>query len=296
MKLILFTIFVIIGNSLFPCINVYRTKLSGEVYYGEPYWYFLGHKSDSLELEEMAQSILEDYQESNSLEDLSDYAATLIYQGKYQKAKFIYLQIERDSANLYTTASNLGTIYELIDKPDSAYYWINKSITINPKSHSGSEWIHLKILDYKTSTNKTEGSILELDFGNELKPKYRYDIQSLENHLNHQLIERLQFITPPNYIMGNLLFDFGNVLAINADLEAAIETYKKAQEFGYNSKLLNDRINFMSKMTKSTENHSEFKEIIKRNKTDIIKIALIGLLSITILIILFVWWRKKSNT
>jgi len=62
----------------------------------------------------------------DSLNHLSDYASLLVYAGYYERAKTIFHRIERDWPNQYTTASNLGTVYELLGKPDSALLWIQK--------------------------------------------------------------------------------------------------------------------------------------------------------------------------
>jgi len=159
-------------ESSFACLNEYRTLLTGEVIHTEPssgkVW---NREIDRLELTTKSRKLLAAYERSDSLEYYSDYAAALTYLGKYQKAKKIYLEIEQRTPNLYTTASNLGTIYELIGKPDSAMIWIKKSIGLNPESHKGSEWIHVRILEYKLSKPlDITTSILRLNFGNSEKP------------------------------------------------------------------------------------------------------------------------------
>ncbi|PCI98670.1 MAG: hypothetical protein COB15_05455 [Flavobacteriales bacterium] len=178
--------FASIGSS-FACINEYRTLLTGEVVYTDPSSGKVWNKEiDSLELRNKSVELLAAYKRSDSLEYYSDYAAALTYLGEYQNAKKIYEQIERLSPNLYTTASNLGTIYELIGKPDSALIWIKKSIELNPESHNGSEWIHIKILEYKLSESADlQTSILGLDFGTDVKPSNpkNYDLEELKEHI-----------------------------------------------------------------------------------------------------------------
>ena len=169
---LLFILFFVSAHS-FGCINEYRTLLSGEMIHknvtGEDDWENYINKE---ELIEQAKVLFENFQRTGSIKYLSDYAAKLIYLGEYEKAKNIYIEIENKKSNLYTTASNLGTIYELIGKPDSALYWIRKSVTLNPQSHEGSEWIHLKILEFKINKNQNiENSILGLDFGQGELPK-----------------------------------------------------------------------------------------------------------------------------
>lgn len=184
MKFPLTLLFILITCYSLACINEYRVKLNGEVIYtnghdGVPYSYYknLDQESKLKELQR-ADSI---YRKTGKLEDYSDYGVMLVYNGKYSEAKSIFQKIEKNQPGLYATAANLGTVYELIGKNDSAYYWIDKAIKINPESHDGSEWIHLKILEAKIKAENDSGffdsyNILELDFGNNVKPINRNNV------------------------------------------------------------------------------------------------------------------------
>ena len=209
------------------------------------------------------------YQESNSFKDLADYAAMLTYLGEYQNAKNIYHNLEKRHPDLYRTASNLGTIYELIGKPDSAYFGIKRSLELNPNSHHGSEWIHLKILNFKLSQSQDYSqSILGFDFGDNFKPKMEHDsLNHWLHHIEHQLQERTIFVKPKNKIVGNLYFDYGNLLALTTDLEAAIEAYEHAQEYGYNTELLRFRLKYFKKMAVEADYRNNLPESIKQLDT-----------------------------
>ncbi len=251
-KIILILICLASIESSFACINEYRTLLTGEVVYTDPsngkVW---NREIDTLELRSKSDELLTAYKRSDSLEYYSDYAAALTYLGEYQKAKNIYEEIELRSPNLYTTASNLGTIFELIGQPDSALIWIKKSIELNPKSHKGSEWIHIKILEYKISeSTDKKSSILGLDFGINDKPSNpkKYDLKELREHIWHQLRERTTFVKPKNTVVGNIYFDLGNVLAQTRDVQAALESYEAATEYGFESELMNKRIKEFEKL------------------------------------------------
>jgi tetratricopeptide (TPR) repeat protein len=266
--LLIITLLLSIESS-YACLNEYRTLLTGEVVHREAasgkVW---NREIDTVELTSKSKELLLAYKRSDSIEYYSDYAAALTYLGQYQKAKKIYLEIEQRTPNLYTTASNLGTIYELIGKPDSALVWIKKSIRLNPNSHKGSEWIHLKILEYKLSKSvNTTHSILGLDFGNAGKPTnpHNYDLQELEEHLWHQLRERTGFVKPQNTIVGNLYFDLGNILAQTRDVQAALESYEAAKEYGFESELMNDRISEFESLAKKAEWTEATTGFVKRN-------------------------------
>lgn len=271
-KIILILICLAFIESSFACINEYRTLLTGEVVYTDPssgkVW---NREIDTLELRNKSDELLAAYKRSDSLEYYSDYAAALTYLGEYQKAKNIYEQIEKLSPSVYTTASNLGTIYELIGKPDSALIWIKKSIKLNPKSHKGSEWIHIKILEFKLSKSQDiQNSILGLDFGKDKTPSNpnNYDLEELQNHIWHQLRERTTFVKPENEIVGNIYFDLGNILAQTRDVQAALESFEAAKEYGFESDLMTQRIAEFEKLAlkaKPNQLKEDAKDFIKDN-------------------------------
>ncbi|MCK7589995.1 tetratricopeptide repeat protein [Subsaxibacter sp. CAU 1640] len=281
--LIFFLIIHVIGYS---CINEYRTKLNGSKHYVNVTFDY--HSSnfelDTLKLRRESENLLKKYQETDSIEFYSDYGAKLIYLKEYSKALTIYKQIEQIQPNLYTTASNVGTLYELLGQPEKALKWIKKSIELNPDSHHGSEWIHIKILEHKLNTNK-HTSVLGLDFGRDSKPINinNYDLNELLRHLNYQISERLNFIQPKNEIIGELYYDLGNVQALTDYLENAINCYKNAEKFGFTSHLM-------------TQRKLEFEQIIgfedRRNNFAIVFIITL----FTIMAIVFYIRKRKKRS
>ncbi|PCI97895.1 MAG: hypothetical protein COB15_06870 [Flavobacteriales bacterium] len=300
-KTILILIYFATIESSFACLNEYRTLLTGEVVYTDPSSGKVWNKEiDSLELKHKSEELLAAYKRSDSLEYYSDYAAALTYLGDYQKAKTIYEEIERLSPNLYTTASNLGTIYELIGKPDSALIWIKKSIELNPDSHKGSEWIHIKILEYKLSESlDIQTSILGLGFGNSKIPSNpnEYDLEELSSHIWHQLRERTTFVKPKNEIVGNLYFDLGNILAQTRDVQAALESYSAAKEYGFDSKLMILRLNKLEKLAFKANTRENTISFLKENIVAIFwTCLLLGLLFVFLIIWLIIKRKKKRVT
>lgn len=263
------------------CINEYRTLMDGSVILTEASSASPRGKY-SLEDKDMLMKKLYEaenrYKSSKNIHDYSDYATMLIYCGEYEKAKDIFLKIEKQEANMYITAANLGTIYELLGNVDSALIWLKKAVKINPNAHNGSEWIHLKILEAKKLSNGDNNVLskidilhLELDEGLMPNPlnmtRAHSNMVEVEVQLYLQLTERMTFIKPKDPVVGRLLFDLGNVCAITKDLKSAIEIYEKAKEYGFSSDLLEKR----EKHFKSLQSKSELKnntEIwAKRNPT-----------------------------
>jgi len=237
-------------------MNEYSTRLTGRVEKGIGVRGSFQHDPiNAKATRRYAKQLLQRYYSSDSIEYYSDYAVRLVKLGEYQLAKKVYLEIEQLQPNLYITASNLGTVYELIGKPDSALIWIKRSLALNPNSHNGSEWIHVAILEFKLSTKQQYNrSILGLNFGKGKLPTnpLKRDLFDLERDLFYQLNERTQLVKPKDLIVGNLYFDYGNVIAQTHDVESALEAYHEAERYGFHSPLMTTRIAVLEKLQGNT--------------------------------------------
>ncbi len=249
------------------------------------------------------KELLERYKRTNDLEDYSDYGAMLVYHGDYQVAKSVFQDIEKLRHSQYNTAANLGTVYELLGQNDSAYFWIKKAIAINPDSHNGSEWIHLRILDLKRRGNTNQQylanhDILGLDFRDKQVPESNLPLDSLhsiQRHLFDQLQERLSFVKPKEPIVAQLLFDLANLTMLTRDVETAAQEYIMAGEYGYQSGIFGQRKDYAIRLYNSylsernfQESHHSYPHIvgrtygwIDRNRYWIISMGLIAFLSVT---------------
>ncbi|UTW61586.1 tetratricopeptide repeat protein [bacterium SCSIO 12741] len=291
-SLFLFACLFLSGFSSFSCINVYRTTLDGNVHSSDAYRGIVYPKSiDAAKLRLEAQRLEKRWGTDSSYQDLSDYAAALIYLGELEKSKSIYHFLESQRPGSYVTASNLGTIYELLGKPDSAHYWIARSMKINPQSHGGSEWIHLKILEFQLNPDRdSTSSILGLDFGKEGIPENIKGIHLIElrDHLTIQLKERGYFVKPPNWIVGNIYFDYGNVIAQTLNVEAALESYEEAAKFGFHSPLMEKRENALQSLAWRASFKNGWDRALNGALDEILVVAVGG-----ILFLLFLIWVVK---
>ncbi|MFN8438451.1 MAG: tetratricopeptide repeat protein [Cytophagales bacterium] len=250
------------------CINEYRTLLSGEVVYIDaedllPQAKFSDKTSLLKELGELEKL----YNKTKKIEDYSDLGSMYVYLGNYNKAKLIFKEIEKKSPGRYQTAANLGTTYELLEQNDSALYWIKRAVKINPNSHDGSEWIHIKILETKIKAKGDNNklwnqNILSLNFGSTEIPQSppNVDLNQLEKHLYIQLCERMTFIKPKNPIVAQLLFDLGNVRALTSDVKSGLLVFQIAQEYGYSSEILNKRLLYFETLQQESDINNQFDE------------------------------------
>lgn len=307
-RFIFFIIFFGLNQSLKACLNEYRALLNGNIveFDGEIYVpqgkYNLNNKA---ELKEHILLIEELYGKSKSLMDYSDLGVLFVYDGQYERAKAIFQEIEKKLPNRYQTATNLGTVYELLGKNDSAYYWIKKGIELNPHSHEGSEWIHLKILEAKINAKGDEKylwstNILGINFGDGKTPEYKSNmpLDTLAKHIYIQLNERMTFLKPKDPTVAQLLFSLGNAYAITHDVKTGLKVLKLAQEYGYQSDILNKRILHFEKLQAEADKRNTTSSLSQINSffhsltpTFFIMLGAV----IIILIVIFTFWKLKKK-
>jgi len=180
------------------------------------------------------------YKATKDIDYLSDKGYVFIVQGKYEEAIQLYLNIEKAHPNRYSTASNIGTAYELSGQSEKALPWIKKAIHLEPSSHHGSEWIHVNILEAKINQNDVINSdfLLQTSFGSSQIPTTTLSAQrldTLKKQLFYQLNERVSFVKPKDKIVAVLYFDFGNMALLKGNRRDAKNAYILARAYGYNN-------------------------------------------------------------
>lgn len=289
--LIIFT-FLLTFNA-FACLNGETKILKNGAFIYEDYQGIVphGHNFYVDNFPKLIKQLDSLYKATNDLDYLSDKGYVLIISKKYLEALDVYFQIEKIKPNRYSTASNIGTIYELLEKNKEALYWINKSIQINPKSHKGSEWIHSKILEAKIRGEKyiTSNFLINLDSDNDrtLAQLSKSKRKELINALYYQLNERVSFIKEKDKIIAQLLFDLANLLVVDGNSSDAVIIYIKAEKYGYSTEKIHNKI--INTSWKSSVS------INKKNKSnETFKIVIVVQLVI-ILILLFLLLKRKKT-
>jgi tetratricopeptide (TPR) repeat protein len=224
------------------CLNGYRTTLGGGAidiefgtWRGRPQGRDLAAEAPANRQWLRAQDSL--WRAHHRLEDYSDYGVALVYLGRYREAQAVFEAIEAQRPGLYATAANLGTTYELLGQNERALHWITRAVQLNPKSHEGSEWIHVNILKAKLRgpAGITSQQLLGTDFGRGLAPTTTLaepELLQLRAALYYQLTERLSFVPAPDPVVARLLFDLGNIYALTVSLEEADPVFEQARAYG----------------------------------------------------------------
>lgn len=257
------------------------------------------------------------YKKTNDIDYLSDKGYVLIVQKKYNEALKLYLDIERIKPNRYSTASNIGTLYELMGENQKAYEWIKKSIQINPESHNGSEWLHLRILEAKIKKLKNISGefLINTNFGDSVVPQTKLskrELEKLSKAVYYQVNERISFIKPKDEIISVLLFELGNMVRIIGEKENAIRIYNLSKEYGFKDELINKRLIFYHQNVykyyekQNIKLHNSINKI-RQNREDIdadqlgqmytalVILLIVSLILLICLIIIYFKWKKLKN-
>ncbi|WP_326984114.1 tetratricopeptide repeat protein [Chryseobacterium sp. MYb264] len=245
---------VLFSIPVFACLNgeemilanqkMLYSDYESEVPYGHDF-------ADKESLKVFLVSLEKGYQETKDLDFLSDKGFVLIILGKYEEAISLYKKIESLEPNRYSTASNIGTAYELIGNNTEALKWMEKAVKINKNSHFNSEWIHINILKAKIKGAQFINSkfLIGHDFGNEKSPTSdlnKDELYVLKKQIYYQLNERTSFVKPEDQIIANLLFDLGNIAYLLDEKNDAFEDYKLAAKYGFSNPILEERIHLCS--------------------------------------------------
>jgi tetratricopeptide (TPR) repeat protein len=158
--------------------------------------------------------------EKPNFEDRTDYAVALMCIGRAPEAVKILVALEVERPDVYTTAANLGTAYELTGNLEAALKWIATGIERNPGSHQGSEWLHVAILRTKLNLRR-DAAWLETHSVLDLAD--RRDPSEIVQAIDYQLGERTQFVAPEDAVVCDLYYQ----AALNVQGEKAVERRAK---------------------------------------------------------------------
>jgi tetratricopeptide (TPR) repeat protein len=304
--LITFALLVAFATA-FACLNENRVLLNGQHRVfddASPVPYGRDLKADSIYYSRELVELDSLWKADKKIEDYSDYGVALVYLGRYEEARKVFLTIEKLQPGLYATAANLGTTYELLGDYKLALQWIKKAVEIDPTSHDNSEWLHVKILETMIKGDKFINTdfLLSTNFGNDSIPRSKLDSASLvklRNAIYYQLNERVSFVKPKDKIVALLLFELGNICALTDDVTSALRIYDTAKDYGYKSDVLNGRYSKFLAMQAGLKNeYSKSKAIdsTKKNGSRSNNILLFnGALVMALVIVLLIRRRKARK-
>lgn len=176
----------------------------------------------------------------------SDIAVNLGYLGRYAEALEILVRLQKANPDHYTIAANLGTTYELLGKNELALQFIKKGLQLNPDSHDGSEWVHVKILEAKLKMATQPDWIYKnrvLGTGVTFDSKESEALNNKAWNVEYQLQERIPFTPFPDALLANIFDELGDLYATQQSVELAYVAYDfalrndSADHFGVKAKM-----------------------------------------------------------
>lgn len=224
----------------YPCGNEYGETLDGTRMYGR--YFYLSPDMRVFNVKRLNEHLDELYQRSKGLPNdykiWSDIAVNLMKLGQADSALKILVPMAKKYPEEYNILANLGTCYELVGALDSALKYISSGFKVNPKSHNGSEWIHMEILKAKIKEKHSPGwlsknPIIEIqdvvDRFRSLKESRL--VYAVNRHFSYQIRTRAPFTPAPNQVMTNLMITLGDFNTEHGTYENALLAYANALDF-----------------------------------------------------------------
>ncbi|MGV3611534.1 MAG: hypothetical protein ACO1N0_11330 [Fluviicola sp.] len=230
MRFILTLLLLLSYSNSFSCYNeYYALDAKGQFHQIEETKriLFMQH-FDLIDIEKQLISLEQKLKKKADFRLLSDYGLHLVQAGKVKEGLVIFEKLAELHPNEYSIIANLGTTYELSGQNELALEYIRRGIQLNPNSHGGSEWIHVKILEAKIALAKdpdylSNHTVLNLNANQKQS-------QKVFDQLYIQLQERVPFSPKePNPIMADLFVEMGDFYFENISFEHAKAFYQIAK-------------------------------------------------------------------
>ncbi len=239
-KLLLIILLLPASFTGYSCLNLYGEDIHGNQHFLE-HRHFETTTFNAKEIKkrmEVLSSKLSGNQ--NNYRDVSDYGVYMLMAGKYADGLALFREMVKKYPNEYNINQNLGTAFELNGMADSAFQYIKKGYLLNPRSHRGSEWMHIRYLetvlgkqelDYTKFTLLDTTAIGAIKNGYKGTPAHFFELDEVFNEINYQLNERIPFTLGKDEVLAKLLTETGDLYAEKFSVTRAHTCYLYAQYF-----------------------------------------------------------------
>lgn len=188
-----------------------------------------------LQAQQAYRQIVADYQAkpagTATVEETTDYAAALVFMRRAEAAIPVLVALEHDHPGRYATAANLGTAYELTGDLPNALKWISEGIARDASSHEGTEWLHVAILEAKLRLQQDASWLAARSVLDTVPAR---PAEETVHAIEHQLSERLRFVTPADPVVCDLFYQAAlRVTGLGPEAaERRAELLKESLRFG----------------------------------------------------------------
>ncbi|MEZ4804561.1 MAG: hypothetical protein R2852_03525, partial [Bacteroidia bacterium] len=268
----------------FSCGNEYGYNLDGSKTYTE--YFYISERMMQFDTPAIKKRLGDLYDEVKAgkadFKTWSDIAANLMKIGKADSSVKILVPLIKQHSNEYNIIANLGTSYELIGELDSALKYISLGYKLNSKSHLGSEWVHVNIIQGKIKEKQKPGWMKNNDILNLKTLLYNVDVPNKKSkvaktnyEIFYQIRTRVKYTPAPDKVLANILTTLGDFNTQVGTYENALLAYAYALEFQESPALDNKikaKIKTLNKLREANpkikEIPTEFMRLVKQGKLD----------------------------
>jgi tetratricopeptide (TPR) repeat protein len=213
------------GPALLACVNEYNPntrKLTNAFQQGENALLALQTPKPVRPWLEVRRELEVRLSKARTQQTLNDLAVVYMRFNEPTWAIPLLEELEQRFPNLYQTAANLGTAYELAGRNEDALKWIKEGMRRNPQSHYGTEWVHVRILEAKLAlakdpqwleTHRVSGITVDPQTKQPVLPQGQTPTTAWQA-LQYQLRERLPFSPEKDEIVSQLLADYAYLTSV----------------------------------------------------------------------------------
>lgn len=229
-------ILLLAGLQAFPCINMIE-RVPGVSQEHVEFYYIGGVEVDVDSVKAFIHFNAERCARGRS-RDCNGVVIAHLFLKQFEAALLISTEMVSRSPKDYTTVITHAAALELNGKVAEAIPFMEQAIALNPKSHKGSEWIHLNILRQRLKGG-TEISPWAL-IGTDLRPDGTLtqpdtlDVKALVKQVHYQVNDRMFFTPKHDPLFGALVFAYADLLHLNGYRNQAKREYERAAEYGFN--------------------------------------------------------------
>lgn len=165
----------------------------------------------------------------------NDLVIAHLFAKDFPSALLLSAKLVASYPNDYSVVITHAAALELNGRPGDAIPFMERALELNPKSHLGSEWIHLNLLKQRVNGIIDPWALIGMDLrpDGQLTVPADAELEGLLAKVHYQVNDRQYFTVLPDTLFGALVFAYADLLQLNAYKNPAKRMYDLAREHGY---------------------------------------------------------------
>lgn len=202
----------------------------------------------------------------------NDLVIALIYNGGYSSGLDLSTRLAKIFPDEYNVVITHAAALELNGMYEESLSFMKRAIKLNPRSHLGSEWIHVNILEHLISdrfVTPDPAEIIGVDLrpGSVLTNPNHQGLDSVLEQLHYQINDRLFFAQERmDPLFGAMLYAYADLLFLKGEKLQAAQFYEFAEEYKFLPKQVSARKAIARRERDSTIQKSEENDLKRAEK------------------------------